>query len=193
MTQNKKIAVTGGIGSGKTAFCDVLRRRGFAVFSCDEISAHLWTERDYLARLASAFPACLTEGAIDKAKVRALVFSDEAARKRLESLSHPAILARLFAEMEKFPVSFAEVPLLYEQGLERRFDGVIALRRPLAQRIASVRERDGLGESAVSARIAAQLDASALDEKDCFLLENDGTAEALERGADAALAHFGLS
>ena len=190
MTQSKKIAITGGIGSGKSALCAILRGYGYAVFSCDEISARLWKDAAYLERLAEAFPDCLTDGTIDKGKLTKKVFSDDAARRRLDEIAHPAIMERLLGEMAAHAVSFGEVPLLFEEGLEGLFDGVIALRRPVEQRIASVRARDGLGEKEIKARMAVQLDAAELDGKDCFLIENDGAPQTLERGAMAALSHF---
>ncbi len=192
MMQSKKIAVTGGIGSGKSALCAILRGYGYAVFSCDEISARLWTDAAYLRRLAENFPDCCENGAIDKGKLTRKVFSDGAARRRLDEIAHPAIMERLLGEMSAHPVSFGEVPLLFEEHLEGLFDGVIALRRPMEQRIASVRLRDGLGEEEIKARMAAQLDAAKLDGKDCFLIENDGTPQSLEEGASAALHHFGI-
>ncbi len=192
MKQSKKIAITGGIGSGKSALCAILRGYGYAVFSCDEISARLWTDAAYQRRLAGEFPDCLTDGAIDKGKLTKKVFSDAEARRRLEKIAHPAIMERLLGEMSAHPVSFGEVPLLFEEGLEGQFDGVIALRRPVEQRISSVRARDGLEEGEIKARMAAQLDASELDGRNCFLIENDGTPQTLERGAMEALRHFGI-
>ena len=191
MKQSKKIAVTGGIGSGKSALCAILRGYDYAVFSCDEISARLWKEA-YLARLAEAFPDCCTGGAIDKGKLTKKVFADEEARRRLDKIAHPAIMERLLGEMSTHAVSFGEVPLLFEEGLEGLFDGVIALRRPVEQRIASVCARDGLEEEEIKARMAAQFDATKLDGKDCFLIENDGAPQTLEEGARAALRHFGI-
>ena len=190
MTQSKKIAVTGGIGSGKSALCAILRGYGYAVFSCDEISARLWTDAAYLKRLAENFPDCLTDGAIDKGKLTRKVFSDTEARRRLDKIAHPAIMERLLGEMSAHSVSFGEVPLLFEEGLEGLFDGVIALRRPEKQRISSVRARDGLSEEEIRARMAVQLDAAELGGRDCFLIENDGTPQTLEQGAAEALRHF---
>ena len=193
MTQSKKIAITGGIGSGKSALCGVLRGLGYAVFSCDEISAQLWKDAQYLKSLSAAFPDCCTADGIDRKKLTEKVFSDGAARRRLNALAHPQIMQKLFNEMAAHAVSFAEVPLLYEEGLEGAFDGVIALRRPLEQRVASVRARDGLNDGEIARRMAAQLDAAELDKKQCFLLENDGRMQTLERGAREALLYFGIA
>ena len=66
MTQSKKIAVTGGIGSGKSYICGLIAKRGYPVFSCDEINRALWSDEAYCKELADRFPACTVGGEIDK-------------------------------------------------------------------------------------------------------------------------------
>lgn len=190
--QNKKIAVTGGIGSGKSALCAILREKGYPVFSCDEIYAELCGDCDYLSVLGSRFPECIVEGKLDRKKLSQKIFSDPAARDALNALSHPRIMQRLFDRMEKFPVSFAEVPLLYEGGYEGMFDGVIALRRSRERRKDAVRRRDGLSDEQIEARIASQLDERELAKKNCFLIENDGSLTELRTKAEKALQSFGI-
>ena len=58
MKQNKKIAVTGGIGSGKTLFCNILKEMGCAVFSCDKIYGELIKDEEFLSLLQVFFPEC---------------------------------------------------------------------------------------------------------------------------------------
>lgn len=190
MMQSKKIAVTGGIGSGKSTLCGILRGWGYPVFSCDSIAAELWKEAHFLETLSQRFPDCCEGGKIVREKLSARVFADVGARRTLEKLMHPVIMERLIKEMECCPVSFGEVPLLYEGGYEGLFDGVIALRRSEAKRIAAVKERSGLSEEEVRARMRSQIDPAELSEKHCFLLENDGSVEELKRGAERILSYF---
>lgn len=187
MTPNR-IAVTGGIGSGKSAFCDIVRGFGFPVFSCDDINRELWASEPYLAGLATRFPDCLTGGAIDKTKLSKKIFSDEAARRALEEFSHPSILHRLLMHMDACGgPAFAEVPLLFEGGYENRFDAVIALCRAKEARIRAVEARDGLSRADVIARMEQQLDPAQLHEKRCIILQNDGDRETLVLNAKKAL------
>lgn len=190
MTQNRKIAITGGIGSGKSAFSRILRDRGLPVFSCDEINAELFHDEGYLAALALRFPDCVKGGVPDKAALSARVFSDPAARAALEAIAHPVIMRRLSERMSAFPVSFAEVPLLYEGGFEGMFDAVIALRRDAEARLRAVRERDGLSEEEILRRMSRQIDARSLGERDCILIENIGDLSELKEKALAALAEI---
>lgn len=180
MRQNKKFAVTGGIGSGKSTVLGMLRARGFAVFSCDAISDELWGEEAYLRGLSELFPACVREGKPDRRLLAEIVFSDKAALARLDAYSHPRIMEALMSRMTE-PVCFAEVPLLFEGGYETLFDGIIVVTRREEARIAAVSLRDGLGEKAVRARMQAQLSDREREEKaGCFILENDGDLAALE-------------
>lgn len=192
MTQRVKIAVTGGIGSGKTAVKELLAQIGYPVFSCDEISRELWEDGAYRSMLAERFPACTEGGEIDKSKLSALVFSDEGARKELESLSHPLIMRELMARMERFLVSFAEVPLLFEGGYEGLFDGVILVKREEERRIASVIARDGLTEEEVKRRISAQLTDAEREKNGVVVIENNGSFEELGEKLRQALRSFGI-
>ena len=190
--QSKKIAITGGIGSGKTVLCDMLRAMGYTVLSCDETSHALWQEREYRAELARLFPSCVRNGEIDKSLLSALVFNDEAARKRLENFSHPRIFERLTSDMVGGKIVFCEVPLLFEGGYERLFDGVVLLLRQEEERIRSVQVRDGLTEAQIRARMGAQLDVQAVKDKDVFIIENNGSVQDLRIKAEELLRHFDI-
>ena len=187
MTPNK-IAVTGGLGSGKSEFCGILREMGYPVFSCDEINRELWKDPSYLSELAGLFPDCLTDGLPDKTKLSRKVFSDERARARLNALSQPRIMQELIGRMNGFPTTvFAEVPLLFEGGYEKLFDAVLALRRDKEARISAVSKRDGLTRTDALARIQRQFDPDKLEEKQCLIVENDGDRAALKQKAELIL------
>lgn len=193
MTQSKRFAVTGGIGSGKTTVCRLLAAWGFPVFSCDEISHALWRDEAYLNTLTAAFPDCAVGGKIDKDLLTGRIFSDETARKRLESLSHPRIMQKLMAETEGLPVSFAEVPLLFEGGYEGLFDGVIVVRRSEEARVASVMARDGATEEEVRRRLLAQLSDREREREGVLFIDNDGSPQELGTRLHDVLRTLGLS
>lgn len=192
MTQNRRYAVTGNIGSGKSTFCEILRRRGFPVLSCDEISHELWREEGYRRELARLFPSCCERGEIDKANLTSLVFSDPAALAVLDAFSHPRIMERLLQRAEKFPVCFCEVPLLFEGGYRDLFDGAVVLTRSEKERLLSVGKRDGISPEEVKIRTHVQLSPEKL-EGNFLVVPNDGTLKELEARTEETLKKLGLS
>lgn len=187
MTQNKKIAITGGIGGGKTAFCNILKSKGYPVFSCDQISKELRQEEHYLTAVKAAFPECFDHGTLNKNALANQIFTDRNAKKILESISHPLIMDRLFFQMKNHAVSFAEVPLLFENGYEEKFNEVIVILREQNARIASVMTRNGLTREEVLLRMESQYDYSRTNEKKYTVIENNGTLHDLERKAEEYL------
>lgn len=183
-----KFAVTGGIGSGKSAFCRILKERGYPVFSCDAINRILLQDKDYLRGLLERFPSCAAAEGIDKKALSALVFSDRDALEALNAYAHPRIYASLQEQMDgtKKPC-FAEVPLLFESGMPALFDGVIVVLRERQTRIRSIVRRDGLTPEQAEARIRKQFDYDSSLPPGCFVLLNDGDEQALEKKADALL------
>ena len=190
MKQNKKIAVTGGIGSGKSLFCDILKSMGYEVLSCDDIYAEMLQEGEYLALLKARFPDCFVGGSLDKKRLSERVFNCAEDRQALESLAHPIVMQRLLAKM-KGKTAFAEVPLLFEGGYEGLFDCVIAIVRNDESRVKAVMERSNLTESEVLSRIKNQFDPAILPSKNCIIVENNGSKEELEKEAREILKQLG--
>lgn len=193
MTRNKKYAVTGGIGSGKSTLCAILAELGYPVLSCDDISRELWGEEGYRKKLARLFPSCVNGGEIDKDALSRLVFSDGAARRTLDDFSHPVIMRRLCERASAFSVCFCEVPLLFEGGYESLFDGVIALVRDDRLRVGCICARDGITEEAARQRIGAQLPPESLARKNCRILENNGSPALLKEELLRLLEEMGIS
>ncbi len=179
MTQSKRIAVTGGIGSGKSTVLGLLKKHGYPVFSCDEIYDALWEETGFSSELAARFPAAVFGGRLDRAALAKIVFSDSGARNALNAFTHPLIMERLLASMEGHPLSFAEVPLLFEGNYQSLFDGVIVVMREKAARIAAVQARSGLEKEEILVRMESQFGYDTLP-GGCTVLPNDGPISGLE-------------
>ncbi len=183
-----KIAVTGGIGSGKSAVCRILKERGYPVFSCDEINRTLLSEKSYLDGLCALFPACVKDGKLNKAALSALVFSDKEALKTLNAYAHPRIAKRLRRGMEGArKTCFAEVPLLFESGMTKQFDCAIVVLRNKEERIRAVVARDGLTAEQAKARMRQQFDYDGPLPDGCLAIENDGDEAALCNKVDEVL------
>ena len=119
-----KVAVTGGIGAGKSEFMRAVKELGIRTYSDDEINAELLRDKGYIEKLSEAFPLAVKDGKVDKSVLREEVFSDEKKRKTLNALAHPEI-RRQIEEITGDAV--IEVPLLFESGMTDLFDRVIVV------------------------------------------------------------------
>ena len=191
------VALTGGIGSGKTAVTDLFAARGAAVVDTDAI-AHALTGpgAEGSRALAEAFGAdCLTpEGALDRQRMRARAFNDPRAKTRLEQVLHPMIraaaLARVAAETTA-PYVLLSVPLLTATGAySQRADRVLVVDCPEALQVARVVQRSGLAEQEVRAIMATQATREARLAMADDVITNDGPREALAPRVDALDARY---
>jgi len=132
----KRVAITGGIGAGKTAALRAFERHGAAVSSSDEI-VHDLIEHDEDVR------AALLErlGTTERGEIASVVFADRGELDWLEGLLHPRVAERhaRWLERQDAPLAVVEIPLLYETGGEKRFDAVVAITAPREVREARAR------------------------------------------------------
>lgn len=119
-----KVAVTGGIGAGKSEFMRAVKELGIRTYSADEINAELLRDKRYIEKLSAAFPLAVKDGKVDKAALREEVFSDEKKHKTLNALAHPEIRRKI---EEITGDAVVEVPLLFESGMTDLFDRVIVV------------------------------------------------------------------
>lgn len=181
------VGLTGGIGSGKTTVSNALHAHGAAVVDTDVI-AHALTAPGGAAMPAieSAFGSDFVQpdGALDRARMRALVFEQPAAKQRLESILHPLIRTVTQAETQRAamaaPYVVLAIPLLVEAGNWReRVHRVLVVDCSHATQVARVQRRSALDESAVRRIIAQQAPREArLDAADDVIV-NESDAPAL--------------
>lgn len=126
----KKIAITGGVATGKSTVLNILKKMGFSTFSCDEVVKKLY-EKAYIQNkiLKTLGKEILGEnGKIDKKKILEKIIEDPLFKKKLEKIFHPlvkkALLNFIKKEEKKEKIIFAEVPLLFEVGWEDLFDEI---------------------------------------------------------------------
>jgi len=176
MKQNNfKVAITGGIGSGKSAVAEIIAESGYNVISCDDEYKKLLSEREFISKLSLQFVGVAApDGSIDKRKLSERVFNNEAELKKLNALTHPLIMKRVLKAMQGKGVYFCEVPLLFEGGFEKLFDGVIVVLRDRNERISAVVERDNLTEKKVEIRINSQINYENFEFKEYYVIHNNG-------------------
>lgn len=184
-TRKFSVGLTGGIGSGKSTVADMLAARGAAVIDTDQI-AHALTAPGGLAipEIRAQFgDAFLTpEGAMDRAKMRAYVFTEPPAKARLEAILHPLIrieTERAAEAADGAYVVFA-VPLLVESGSwKQRVTRVLVVDCAEETQVRRVMSRSGLPEAQIRAIMAAQASRSDRLAAADDVIDNDGDVMAL--------------
>lgn len=181
------IGLTGGIGSGKSAVAALFAKQGIAVIDTDEI-AHELTRPGGAAiepiRAAFGAGAIGSDGALDRAKMRKLVFGNLAEKKELEAILHPLIREESLRRGERAssPYSILVIPLLAEGGIDRsRYERVLVVDCTEAQQIERAMRRSDLSEKEVRDILAAQATREQRLSLADDVIDNRGPPEALER------------
>ena len=185
-----RVALTGGIGSGKTAVTDYLSSLGVVILDADQF-AHEVTARgeeavDEIAKILG--PAVLgPEGDLDRAAVRKLVFADPEKRAGLEAIVHPRVRQKMneAAKRANTPYVIFSIPLLIETGQAENFDHVVVVETPRELRAKRVLERSGLDQDAFSAIDDAQASDAARRRAASDIIRNDGSLQSLHAQVDA--------
>lgn len=188
----KRIAVTGGIASGKSTAIEYIKGLGFPVFSCDEIYKSVIQEQEYIQIVARHFPACIHNGSIDRSILSQIVFNDNKKREQLNQIAHPFIMKELYRQMDECnsKLVFAEVPLLFEGGYENDFDSVIVIKRNDIDRIDDLMKRNQISKEDAQKRISAQFDydskeiISRFENCEAILVWNEGDLIDLKKQID---------
>jgi dephospho-CoA kinase len=177
-----KVALTGGIATGKSHVLNRFRERGIPCLDADVIAHGVEAAGTEATReIAARFGDVLTgDGAVDREKLAPIVFADPAARRDLEAIVHPAVYRAIAAGLRGFELfggaAFAvvDVPLLYETGHEREFDRVIVTMCPPEMQIARLMAR-GMPESDARSRLAAQWPTIEKASRADFIIDTSGS------------------
>jgi dephospho-CoA kinase len=191
-----RVALTGGIATGKSHVLQEFRKRGVPCLDADELAHGVITAgTEATARIAERFGRGVLDssGAVDRQKLGAIVFADASARRALEEIVHPAVHRAIAAGMRAFelldrsPVAIADIPLLYETGHASDFDCVIATVCPRHMQIQRLKER-GLTEAEAEQRLAAQMSADEKALRANYIIQTDDTIESTNAQVDQILA-----
>lgn len=185
----KVVALTGGIGAGKSLVANYLFTLGADVLDADQL-ARTAIERGsegFDEVLAAFGDSILKDGDIDRRVLGEIVFSDTSKRKLLEGIIHPRVqqaLADARKSLSEDQILIYEIPLLVETDAAGKFDSIITVEAPLEKRIERLKSR-GLFISEIENRIASQ---ATPDERKAianYVIENDGNEEELLRKVES--------
>ncbi len=181
---NKRIAITGGIGSGKSTALKTLEELGQKTLSSDQIVCELYRKRKFKKMIREYFPSAITgklKLTLDRKELARVAFSTIENHQLLTLLITPLVMERIEKlTAKKKGLYFVEVPLLFECEYQGVFDGVWVITRPLEDRIASVKTRSNLSESEILERIRKQVNYDKIDLSAYTVIENNGDKENLK-------------
>ena len=190
-----KVAVTGNVASGKSTLSRLWAREGVPLVRADELArAVVEPGTEGLAAVAAAFgeDVLAEDGSLDRSALRELVFREPEARTRLEGILHPLILAMreewmAERETEGIRLAVAEIPLLFEVGLEKEFDVVVLVEAPPEERLRRLLEDRGFEEEEAQRVMDSQMPSEEKRSHAHFVVHNAGSEEDLEIRALALL------
>lgn len=184
----RRVALTGGIATGKSHVLAQFARLGAPTIDADKLA------REVVAPGTPEFDAVVSRfgrevlddgGTLNRRTLAAIVFADPMARRDLEAIIHPAVRRAIedwFISLgDTAAFAIADIPLLYETGRHREFDTVVVTACDPAAQVARIMARDGSTEDQARARIAAQLPNAEKARRADYVINTDGSFEETNR------------
>ena len=179
----KRIALTGGMGTGKSHVRAVFAALGVPTIDADTLA------RDVVAHGTPGFESVVAtfgrgilnaDGDLDRRALAAMVFGDTAKRRDLEAILHPAIRGAIdqwFTTLDKtaFPFAIADIPLLYETGLDKEYDAVIVTSCAPQTQVKRIMARDNLDATEVQHRLDAQMPIEEKVKRATYVIDTNGS------------------
>ena len=211
------VIITGSIGSGKSAVCELLRDRGFEIIDADKIShdvldrcaaqvaeifgAQYIVQKDSKAKNSNSHAEFSASGdeknltdscaSVDRKKLGELVFKNPAELAKLEALLHPKITAKILSQAQaleaKGKLYFVDIPLFFEGKRYEFFDKVAVVYAPKDTLILRVMKRNGLDHAAAKHRVELQADIEQKRAMADFVIDNNGDLAALKAAVERFL------
>jgi dephospho-CoA kinase len=185
----KRVALTGGIATGKSVVRGEFERLGVPTVDADELAREVVAPgTPALAAIIARFGAEVLDEqrGLNRRKLGTIVFADVGARRDLERIVHPAVRAAIdswlnSADRQNHKIAVAVIPLLYETGREQDFDVVVTTACTAEEQLRRVMTRDSLSEQHARQRIAAQLSTEEKVRRADYAIWTDGSYEDTRR------------
>ena len=163
-----KYGITGGIGSGKSYVCQLLRAHGIEVYDCDQAAKRIiCTSDDVRQQLLQLI------GSLEKADIARFLLESESNAKQIDAIVHPAV----FRDFEESGFQWMESAILYESGANQLVDRVVVVTAPEEVRIQRVMQRDGISREKALQWMQRQWPQAELLRRANYEIVNDGHAD----------------
>jgi dephospho-CoA kinase len=185
-----KVALTGGIATGKTYVREKFEALGVPTIDADVLARDaVRPSSPTLQLVVDRFGRgiLLPDGTLDRTALAGIIFADDQARKDLEAIIHPTVYTAIAAWLLRLaqkgapPIAVADIPLLYETSSAGQFDRVVVSWCTEEKQIQRVVQRDGLTEVDVRQRIAAQIPIKEKVRRADYVIDTNGSFENTER------------
>ena len=191
----KLVGLTGGIASGKSTVAEILKRQGAAIINADVLAREVVEpDRQAWTEIVNTFGTAVLQPdrALDRQKLRAIIFDDPDARKKLESIIHPQVRALAEQRIREhaaagYAVIVYEVPLLFEGNLQEWLRPVILVACDVDTQRNRLQSRDNLSAAQAQKHIDAQMSLEEKRRLADYVIENNGSLEDLKRQVQAVL------
>ena len=188
MLKLRKIAITGSLATGKSTVSKYFQRLGAYIVNVDNVTHALLRKNDCISKkILSLFGnKVLTRGKISRKKLASIVFEDRNKLLQLEKIIHPKVIEAIEKEYEKvdreksYKLFIVEMPLLYEIGLEDKFDKIILIKSTKENCLKRTEKRD-IDKDQYNKRMQRLIPASKKVKKADFVIENDASLKELKQ------------
>lgn len=185
------IGLMGNSGSGKSLIAEYLKGKGAQIIDADQVSHDLCQPgQPGLTAVKEAFPPMYfnDDGTLSRKRLGRLVFADQAALQKLESILHPMIIERLREEIDKADgLVVIDCALLYKMGLHDLVDEVWLVMANFNQKLARIMDRDGLSAKEAADRLQSQMDETIMAGYADKIIHNEGVPEDVYRQVEEYL------
>lgn len=193
MNKKLKIGITGGIGSGKTEFCNIIRQQGYPVLYSDEIAKNLMVhDAEVRSKIIAAFGAeSYKDDVLQREFLSSVVFHNAEKLAELNAIVHPAVIRETGIQtnelLKQYDLVFYEAALIFEASMDNLFDYIILLTAADKNKIDRIARRDNVDEDSIRLRMQNQMSDKVKKEKADLIIENDGSIEDLQSKVKFAL------
>lgn len=179
-----KVAITGGIGSGKSYICEMLKQRGISIYDCDNAAKRIISSSEDVrsALIATVGENVFNGGILNKAVLASFLLKNEENTKKINNIVHPAVAK----DFIKSGLSWMECAILFSSGFNSFVDKIICVTAPLDIRTKRIMERDNISHQRADEWIKKQMPQEEIAALSDYEIINDGKVN-LENQIDQIL------